>query len=75
MKHALLRTLPGRAIVIGAAVKLIVFVLTLVGQPPAFVRLLDTVASVALVAGGAYFLARGLALAQRRLSVAGAAEN
>jgi len=67
MKHALLRTLPGRAIVIGAAVKLIVFVLTLVGQPPAFVRLLDTVASVALVAGGAYFLARGLALAQRRL--------
>src|SRR3954470_14542358 len=67
MKHALLRTLPGRAIVIGAAVKLIVFVLALVGQPPAFVRLLDTVASVALVAGGAYFLARGLALAQRRL--------
>ena len=67
MKHALLRTLPGRAIVIGAAVKLFVFVLGLVGQPPAFVRLLDTVASVALVGGGAYFLARGLALAQRRL--------
>src|SRR6478672_2242230 len=67
MKHALLRTLPGRAIVIGSAVKLFVFVLGLVGQPPAFVRLLDTVASVALVGGGAYFLARGLALAQRRL--------
>src|SRR6187200_1217884 len=67
MKHALLRTLPGRAIVIGAAVKLFVFVLALVSQPPAFVRLLDTVASVALVAGGAYFLARGLALAKRRL--------
>jgi len=67
MKHALLRTLPGRAIVIGAAVKLFVFLLGLVGQPPAFVRLLDTVASVALVAGGAYFLVRGLALAQRRL--------
>jgi len=67
MKHALLRTLPGRAIVIGAAVKLIVFVLALVSQPPGFVRLLDTVASVALVGGGAYFVARGLALAQRRL--------
>jgi phosphoserine phosphatase RsbU/P len=67
MKHALLRTLPGRAIVIGAAVKLIVFAIALVSQPPAFVRLLDTVASVALVAGGAYFLVRGLALAQRRL--------
>ncbi|HUR33408.1 MAG TPA: PP2C family protein-serine/threonine phosphatase [Vicinamibacterales bacterium] len=67
MKHALLRTLPGRAIVIGAAVKLIVFALTLVTQPPGVIRLLDTVASVTLVAAGAYFLARGLALAQRRL--------
>ncbi len=67
MKHALLRTLPGRAILIGAAVKLVVFALTLVSQPPGFLRLLDTAASVALVAGGAYFLAKGLALAQRRL--------
>lgn len=67
MKHALLRTLPGRAILIGAAVKLVVFALTLVSRPPAVLRLLDTAASVALVAGGAYFLAKGLALAQRRL--------
>lgn len=67
MKHALLRTLPGRAILIGATVKLIVFALTLVSQPPAVLRLLDTLASVALVAGGAYFVARGMALAQSRL--------
>ena len=67
MKHALLRTLPGRAILIGAAVKLVVFVLTLVTQPPGILRLLDTAASVVLVAGGAYFLASGMALAQRRL--------
>jgi sigma-B regulation protein RsbU (phosphoserine phosphatase) len=67
MRHALLGTLPGRAIVSGAAVKLLVFVLALVTQPPGAVRILDTVASVALVAGGAYFVARGLALAQRRL--------
>lgn len=67
MKHALLRTLPGRAIVIGAAVKLIVFALALVVQPPGFLRVADTAASMALVAGGAYFLAQGLALAQRRL--------
>ena len=67
MKHALLRTLPGRAILIGAAVKLIVFALTLVTQPPGILRLLDTAASVVLVAGGAYFLASGMALAQRRL--------
>ena len=67
MKHALLRTLPGRAIVIGAAVKLIVFALSAITQPPGWVRLIDTLASVALVGGGAYFLARGLALAQRHL--------
>ncbi len=67
MKHALLRTLPGRAIVIGAAVKLIVFALALVAPLPGWVRLLDTLSSVALVGGGAYFVARGLALAQRRL--------
>ena len=67
MKHALLRTLPGRAIVIGAAVKLIIFALALASQPPVFLRWLDTVGSIALVAGGAYFIWRGAALAQRRL--------
>jgi sigma-B regulation protein RsbU (phosphoserine phosphatase) len=67
MKHALFHTLPGRAVVITALVKLTVFALTLLGQPPAILRLLDTVASVVLVCGGAYFLVRGLALAQRRL--------
>jgi sigma-B regulation protein RsbU (phosphoserine phosphatase) len=67
MKHALLRTLPGRAIVIGAAVKLVVFALSLAIALPGFVRIVDTVASVVLVAGGVWFLVRGLALAQRRL--------
>jgi sigma-B regulation protein RsbU (phosphoserine phosphatase) len=67
MRHALLRTLPGRAIVIGAAVKVVAFAITLVTTPPGFLRIIDTVGSVALVAGGAYFVARGLALAQRRL--------
>jgi sigma-B regulation protein RsbU (phosphoserine phosphatase) len=67
MKHALLHTLPGRAIVIGSAVKLIVFVLALAVQPPGWLRAIDTLASFALVAAGAYFIVRGLALAQRRL--------
>lgn len=67
MMHALLRTLPGRAILIGATVKLAAFVVALVTQPPAVVRLLDTCASVALVAAGAWFIVRGLALAQRHL--------
>src|SRR3954469_5076964 len=67
MKHALLRTLPGRAIVIGTAVKIIVFAVSLVMPVPGAIRVLDTIASVALAAGGAYFLARGVALAQRQL--------
>lgn len=67
MKHALLYTLPGRAMVIGSAVKLVVFVLTLAITPPGAIRLLDTMASVALVLGGLFFVARGLAFAQRRL--------
>lgn len=67
MKDALLHTLPGRAMVVGATVKLLVFALTLVVSPPGFVRTLDTLGSFALVGGGLYFVARGLALAQRRL--------
>src|SRR3954470_14233196 len=67
MKYALLRTLPGRAIVIGTAIKIAGFALGLVARVPAFVRVVDTAASVAVPAGAAYFLWRGLALAQRRL--------
>lgn len=67
MMHALLRTLPGRAILIGASVKLLVFVLALTVQPPAVVRALDTAASVALVAAGLWLLGRGVSVAQRHL--------
>ena len=68
LRHALLRTLPGRAIVIGLAVKIAVLVLRpIAGGLPAFVGVVDTVASIALAAGGGVFLVRGIALAQRRL--------
>ena len=66
--NALFRTLPGRAIVIGLTVKIVVFVLqAIAGELPAFIGVVDTVASIALVAGGGVFLIRGVALAQRRL--------
>jgi sigma-B regulation protein RsbU (phosphoserine phosphatase) len=67
MKHALLGTVPGRAIVVGAAVKIIVALLGLAVTVPSLVGLFDSLASIALAAGGAYFLFRGLALAMRRL--------
>ena len=45
MKHVLLRPLPGRAIVLGTAVKIAVFVLRLFVAAPSFVGVIDTVAS------------------------------
>jgi sigma-B regulation protein RsbU (phosphoserine phosphatase) len=68
VKHALLRTLPGRAIVVGLTIKLVVQLVRLAtGELPAAIDVLDTVASIAVAAGGGYFLVRGMALAKRRL--------
>jgi sigma-B regulation protein RsbU (phosphoserine phosphatase) len=68
LSHALFRTLPGRAIVVGLAVKIAVFVLqALFGTLPLFVSVVDTVASLALAVAGSVFLARGLTVARRRL--------
>ena len=59
MKHAFSRTLPGRAIVIGLAVKIAVFALGLVVAPSSVANAIDTVASVAIVLGAVYFVGRG----------------
>jgi sigma-B regulation protein RsbU (phosphoserine phosphatase) len=67
VKHAFFRTLPGRAIVIGLAVKIAVFALGLVVAPSSVVNAIDTVASVAIVLGAIYFVGQGIALANRRL--------
>src|SRR3954465_8614948 len=67
MKHALLRTLPGRAIVASVAVKALIFVYGLVAALPAFLRVVDTLASVVVAIGGGSFLVRGFAFARRRL--------
>jgi sigma-B regulation protein RsbU (phosphoserine phosphatase) len=68
MNNALLRTLPGRAIVVGLTVKAVVLILRLIqGGVPGFASVVDTIASIAVAAGGGYFLFRGLAFAKRRL--------
>lgn len=64
----LLRTLPGRAIVVGVAVKLLVFTARLGGSSvPALVAVIDTVAGLAIAAGAGYFLVQLVLLARRRL--------
>jgi sigma-B regulation protein RsbU (phosphoserine phosphatase) len=68
VRHALLHTLPGRAIVIGLVARLVVYGLSLLIAPaPAFLRVIDTAAGVALAVGAAYFIVRLVVAAQRRL--------
>src|SRR3984893_8240697 len=68
VKGALLHTLPGRAIVVGLAIKLATFVVGAAsGGVPAFLGVVDVVAGIAVVAGTAYFVFQLLVLAKRRL--------
>jgi sigma-B regulation protein RsbU (phosphoserine phosphatase) len=68
LRHALLRTLPGRAIVIGVIIKIAVAVAVwILGSTPTFLSVVDTVAALAVAAGGIYFTFRLVVLAKRRL--------
>jgi sigma-B regulation protein RsbU (phosphoserine phosphatase) len=65
---ALLRTLPGRAIVIGLAIKLFIAAIGQVfGAVGSFLRVVDTVGGLSIAAGGTYFLFRLSVIAKRRL--------
>jgi sigma-B regulation protein RsbU (phosphoserine phosphatase) len=71
VRGALLHTLPGRAIVIGLAIKAVVFLIRLAvgsgGTVPTFVAVVDTVAGLVAAVGLTYFAARLIVLAKRRL--------
>src|SRR3954466_948773 len=68
VRGALLHTLPGRAIVIGLAIKLAVFFVGVAsGGVPPFFAVVDTVAGLAAAVGLAYFTFRLIVLAKRRL--------
>src|SRR3954468_9978604 len=68
VRGALLHTLPGRAIVVGIAIKLTVFLMGLAaGGVPPFIAIVDTMAGVAAAVGVAYFTFRIILLAKRRL--------
>ncbi len=67
-RATLVGTLPGRAIVVGLAVRLAVYALrSIFGGVPAFVSVVDTVAGIAVAAACVYFLVRLSVLAKRRL--------
>src|SRR6185436_21030840 len=68
VRHALLRTLPGRAIVIGLVARLAVYIVGVVlGTAPAVLGVIDTAAGVALAVGAGYFVFKFLVTAKRRL--------
>src|SRR5689334_12172564 len=68
VQHALFGTLPGRAIVIGVAIRLGVYAVgAALGNVPAFLSVVDTVASVGLAIGAAYFAYKLILLGKRRL--------
>ena len=68
MRRYFLHTLPGRAIIIGLAIKLAVWVVSAaLGGTPAFLGVVDTVAGLAVAIGLAYFAFQLLVLAKRRM--------
>ena len=67
-RYALFGTLPGRAVVIGVATRLVVYgVALLLGRAPGFLIVIDTVASLALAIGTGYFIYQLIVLAKRHL--------
>jgi sigma-B regulation protein RsbU (phosphoserine phosphatase) len=65
--RVLFTTLPGRAVVVGLAVRAAIAVLAGLTTIPAFLGVVDTVAGLAVLAGGGFFLIKGISIAQRRL--------
>src|SRR4051812_49720497 len=68
VRGALLHTLPGRAIVIGAAVKIVTSLVgSALGGIPPFLAVVDSVAMLAAIIGLAIFAIRLTVIAKRRL--------
>src|SRR5215468_5575370 len=68
IRHVLFGTLPGRAIVIGVAIRLAVYAVgAALGNVPVFLSVIDTVASIGLAIGAAYFAYKLILLGKRRL--------
>src|SRR5262245_3548564 len=68
LRHVLLRTLPGRLVVLGLAVRLLLVAAAVaIGPLPTFFNVVDTVAGIAIAIGAAYFIVRLFIAAKRRL--------
>src|SRR5258708_15788504 len=68
MRRYIPQALPGRALIVGVAVRVAVAIVgALAGQLPQFFAIVDTVAGIAIAVGAAYYGFTRLVLAKRRL--------
>src|SRR2546428_12859485 len=66
--HALRYTLPGRLIVVGVGIRLVILIIGAIASPlPMFLAVADTVAALAIAVGAVYFVVRLFIAAKRRL--------
>src|SRR5437773_953244 len=66
--HALRHTLPGRLIVVGVAIRIVILIIGAIAAPlPMFLAVADTVAALAIAVGAVYFVVRLFIAAKRRL--------
>src|SRR5205823_5798368 len=68
LRHVLFRTLAGRLIVVGLAVRLALLAAAAVMPLPAFFAVVDTVAGIAIAIGVGYFLVRLFVRRQRSVA-------
>ena len=68
MRRYLLNSLPGRVIIIGVALRIVIAVVgALIGSLPRFLTIVDTVAGIAIAVGLVYFAFRLFIIAKRHL--------
>src|SRR5947208_9538990 len=65
--HALRYTLPGRLIVVGVAIRLVILIIGAIAPLPMFLAVADTVAALAIAVGAVYFVVKLFIAAKRRL--------
>src|SRR5712691_9429485 len=68
MRRYIPQSLPGRALIVGVAVRVAVAIVgALAGYVPQFLAIVDTIAGIAIAVGAVYYVFKLLVLAKRRL--------
>src|SRR5687768_7163522 len=66
-RDVLIKSWPGRLFIVAAATKFVAGLFRLAGEPPAFIQVLSSIATLGLAISFVYFLARLFLIIKRRL--------